>query len=79
MIFLSAMSIRSKRLASSGSCSRMSSDPTKMASRYIHLDWTFVHTSITSEMFDIWRSHFCVSSRKGATKRDDIIEDKFII
>ena len=52
-------------------CSRMSSEPMKMASRYIHLDCTFIHTSITSEMLDISRSHFCVSSRNGATKRDE--------
>ena len=35
----------------------MSSDPMKMASRYIHLDCTFIHTSITSEIVDISFSH----------------------
>ena len=79
MIFLKVAWMRSKRFASSGSCSRMSSAPMKIASRYIHLDWTFIHTSMTSEMLDMTRSHFCVCSRKGATKRELIIDDRFII
>ena len=79
MIFLKAVWMRSKRLASSGSWSRMSSLPMKMASRYCHLACTFIHTSMVSEMVLISPSHFLVCSRKGATKRLLIMLLRFII
>mmetsp|Transcript_19754 Transcript_19754/g.46594 ORF Transcript_19754/g.46594 Transcript_19754/m.46594 type:complete len:228 (+) Transcript_19754:878-1561(+) len=79
MIFLKVVWMRSKRLASSGSCRRMSSEPTKIASRYIHFDWTFIQTAITSAMVDMSFSHFCVWSRNGPTKRLALMEERFII
>mmetsp|Transcript_15321 Transcript_15321/g.42724 ORF Transcript_15321/g.42724 Transcript_15321/m.42724 type:complete len:226 (-) Transcript_15321:4326-5003(-) len=79
MIFLKVKWMRSKRFASSGSCRRISSEPMKIASRYIHLDCTFIHTSITSEMVDMARSHLVVSKVKGATNLEDIIEERFMV
>mmetsp|Transcript_46019 Transcript_46019/g.147056 ORF Transcript_46019/g.147056 Transcript_46019/m.147056 type:complete len:229 (-) Transcript_46019:4238-4924(-) len=74
MIFFHALSMRSKRLASSGSWWRMSSEPTKMLSRYIHFLCTTIHTSVTSPMSERRLSHRRTSSRKGFTKRLAIMD-----
>ena len=68
------LSILSKRFASSGSWSRMSSDPMKMLSRYIHLRCTCIHSSITSEMRLSFCSHPCTSWMNGLTDLLAIID-----
>mmetsp|Transcript_30425 Transcript_30425/g.76172 ORF Transcript_30425/g.76172 Transcript_30425/m.76172 type:complete len:254 (+) Transcript_30425:943-1704(+) len=74
MIFKNVVSMRSKRFASSGSWCRMSSEPMKMLSRYIHLRCTNIHTSITSPMRLNFASHARTSSRNGFTNRLAIID-----
>mmetsp|Transcript_24001 Transcript_24001/g.78099 ORF Transcript_24001/g.78099 Transcript_24001/m.78099 type:complete len:229 (-) Transcript_24001:825-1511(-) len=69
IIFFHVLSIRSNFFASSGSWCRMSSEPMKMLSRYIHLRCTSIHTSITSPMSERLASQRRTSSRNGLTKR----------
>lgn len=45
---LNALSMASNFLASSGSCKRISSAPTNILSKYIHLRWTVYHMSSVS-------------------------------
>ena len=74
MISAQLLSILSKRFASSGSWSRMSSLPMKMLSRYIHLRCTAIHTSSTSPIRLSLPSHSSTSAVKGFTKRLAIID-----
>ena len=67
MIFFHVLSMPSNRLASCGSWSLMSSDPTKMLSRYIHFLWTTIHTSMASPIRLSRFSQKLTSSRKGLT------------
>ena len=68
------VSIESNALASSGSCSRMSADPIKIDSRYIHLRCARIQMSITSAMCDRSDSHLVTLSRCAATYRDACID-----
>ena len=74
MISAQLLSILSKRFASSGSWSRMSSLPMKMLSRYIHLRCTAIHTSSTSPIKLSLPSHSSTSAVNGFTNRLAIID-----
>ena len=74
MIFFQVLSMPSNLLASCGSCSLMSSDPTKMDSRYIHFLWTTIQTSMASPIKLSLFSQKLTSSRKGLTNLEAIID-----
>ena len=67
IVFFHVLSMRSKRLASSGSCWRMSSEPMKMDSRYIQRRCTCIQISSTSPMSERSASQPLTSSKKGLT------------
>jgi len=61
---------------SAGSCLRMSSDPPKMDSRYIHCLCTAMSNSIVSETTERERSHLSRSDRKAVAKREAFIVER---
>ena len=73
MIFSQFLSMLWKRFDSCGSCLAMSPD-VKTASRYIHIDCTWIHCSRTSLIVEKRVIQLCTSSRKAAMYRDAIIE-----
>mmetsp|Transcript_23704 Transcript_23704/g.65574 ORF Transcript_23704/g.65574 Transcript_23704/m.65574 type:complete len:231 (+) Transcript_23704:408-1100(+) len=77
MIFTQFLSIPWKRLDSCGNCLAMSPD-VNTASRYCHIDCTWIHISRISEMVDKRTIHSEASSLKGVMKRDAIIEPSAI-
>ena len=77
MIFAQALSMLSNRLASWGSWCRMSSEPTKMLSRYIHFRCTSIHTSMDSPIRLSFPSQSRTSSMNGLTNLLAIIDCRF--
>mmetsp|Transcript_25214 Transcript_25214/g.84785 ORF Transcript_25214/g.84785 Transcript_25214/m.84785 type:complete len:252 (+) Transcript_25214:1042-1797(+) len=77
MMPLKDLLMRSNFLASSGSCMRMSSLPTKMDSRYIHCRCTLYQTSkVSLTRFNVF-SHPLTFWEKAPTKRDPAMVCRF--
>jgi hypothetical protein len=77
MIFKNVLSISSNFLASPGNWLRMS-PPTKIPSRYNHLRWVTVHSSMMSLIRARVRSHFWTVFRNGPMNLRTICELKYL-
>mmetsp|Transcript_2375 Transcript_2375/g.7932 ORF Transcript_2375/g.7932 Transcript_2375/m.7932 type:complete len:242 (+) Transcript_2375:3422-4147(+) len=77
MILTQFLSMPWKRLDSCGSCLAISPE-VKTASRYCHMDCTWIHISRISEMVDSRTIHSDASSLKGVINREAIIEPSAI-
>lgn len=64
MLTLNSMSMSSKRLESSGSWARISSEPMKMLSRWLQVLWTSNQMEMTESAVDSFCCQLVTSFRK---------------